>query len=185
MPPEYLAPGVYVEELSARARPIEGVGTSTAAFTGVYLVGTLMRRRAIAGAGMSFAEAHRALHEWERMTTAPHAPSWTDPNAADVGVTLLQLFAFLSESLLDWGGARPASVVEAAARFADVSLTLVSGRRSAAFGVVAGLKVAAGEDGKLTITPGMALDASGRAIDPASGEAEARPDTAVRRKRDP
>ena len=32
--PEYLAPGVFVEETSFRARSIEGVGTSTAAFLG-------------------------------------------------------------------------------------------------------------------------------------------------------
>ena len=32
--PEYLAPGVYVEETSFRAKPIEGVGTSTTAFIG-------------------------------------------------------------------------------------------------------------------------------------------------------
>lgn len=32
--PEYLAPGVYVEEVPFRARPIEGVSTSTAGFIG-------------------------------------------------------------------------------------------------------------------------------------------------------
>ena len=32
--PEYLAPGVYVEELSSGSKPIEGVGTSTGAFVG-------------------------------------------------------------------------------------------------------------------------------------------------------
>ncbi|MCA9904065.1 MAG: phage tail protein, partial [Anaerolineae bacterium] len=32
--PEYLSPGVYVEEVSAGPRPIEGVGTSTAGFAG-------------------------------------------------------------------------------------------------------------------------------------------------------
>src|SRR5215213_1947594 len=32
--PEYLAPAVYVEETSFRAKSIEGVGTSTAAFVG-------------------------------------------------------------------------------------------------------------------------------------------------------
>ena len=32
--PEYLAPGVYVEETSFRAKTIEGVSTSTAAFVG-------------------------------------------------------------------------------------------------------------------------------------------------------
>jgi phage tail sheath protein FI len=33
--PEYLAPGVYVEEVPSGNRPIEGVSTSTAAFVGV------------------------------------------------------------------------------------------------------------------------------------------------------
>ena len=33
--PEYLAPGVYVEETSFRAKSIEGVGTSTTAFVGL------------------------------------------------------------------------------------------------------------------------------------------------------
>ena len=32
--PEYLAPGVYVEEVSFRAKTIEGVSTSTAGFVG-------------------------------------------------------------------------------------------------------------------------------------------------------
>ncbi len=32
--PEYLAPGVYIEEISTGPRPIEGVGTSTAGFVG-------------------------------------------------------------------------------------------------------------------------------------------------------
>src|SRR6266851_3696711 len=32
--PEYLSPGVYVEEISTGPRPIEGVGTSTAGFIG-------------------------------------------------------------------------------------------------------------------------------------------------------
>ena len=32
--PEYLAPGVFVEEIDGGSKPIEGVGTSTAAFVG-------------------------------------------------------------------------------------------------------------------------------------------------------
>ena len=32
--PEYLAPGVYIEEVSFRSKSIEGVGTSTTAFAG-------------------------------------------------------------------------------------------------------------------------------------------------------
>lgn len=33
--PTYLTPGIYVEEISTGARPIEAVGTSTAGFLGV------------------------------------------------------------------------------------------------------------------------------------------------------
>src|SRR4051812_50001838 len=33
--PTYLTPGVYVEEVPAQSKPIEGVGTSTAAFIGL------------------------------------------------------------------------------------------------------------------------------------------------------
>ncbi len=39
--PEYLAPGVYVEETSFRAKSIEGVSTSTAAFVGATRKGPL------------------------------------------------------------------------------------------------------------------------------------------------
>jgi hypothetical protein len=37
--PEYLSPGVYVEEYDSSPRPIEGVGTSTAGFTGLSVKG--------------------------------------------------------------------------------------------------------------------------------------------------
>ena len=39
--PEYLAPGVYVEEVSSGNRPIEGASTSTAAFIGVTRKGPI------------------------------------------------------------------------------------------------------------------------------------------------
>jgi phage tail sheath protein FI len=39
--PEYLAPGVYVEETSFRAKTIEGVGTSTAGFVGPARTGPI------------------------------------------------------------------------------------------------------------------------------------------------
>lgn len=38
--PEYLAPGVFVEEVSFRGRPISGVGMSTAAFVGMTHLNT-------------------------------------------------------------------------------------------------------------------------------------------------
>ena len=37
--PEYLAPAVYVEEVSFRAPSIEGVGTTTTGFAGLTLTG--------------------------------------------------------------------------------------------------------------------------------------------------
>ncbi|ALO13213.1 Phage tail sheath protein [Streptomyces venezuelae] len=39
--PTYLSPGVYVEEVASGSRPIEGVGTSVAAFVGLSPVGPL------------------------------------------------------------------------------------------------------------------------------------------------
>jgi phage tail sheath protein FI len=42
--PEYLSPGVYIEEIELGPRPIEGVGTSTAGFLGETLRGPLEPR---------------------------------------------------------------------------------------------------------------------------------------------
>jgi phage tail sheath protein FI len=39
--PQYLSPGVYVEEVDAGSRPIEGVGTAVAAFVGITASGPL------------------------------------------------------------------------------------------------------------------------------------------------
>lgn len=41
--PEYLSPGVYIQEVDEGARPIEGVGTSTAAFVGFCATGPANR----------------------------------------------------------------------------------------------------------------------------------------------
>ena len=37
--PEYLSPGVYVEEFESGSKPMEGVGTSTAGFIGLSVKG--------------------------------------------------------------------------------------------------------------------------------------------------
>src|SRR5262245_48291021 len=42
--PEYLSPGVYIEEIELGPRPIEGVSTSTAGFLGESLRGPLEPR---------------------------------------------------------------------------------------------------------------------------------------------
>ncbi len=39
--PQYLSPGVYIEELEASSRPVEGVGTAVAAFVGLAAEGPL------------------------------------------------------------------------------------------------------------------------------------------------
>ena len=45
--PHYLSPGVYVEEVEAGSRPIEGVGTAVAAFVGLAAAGPPTRRRLV------------------------------------------------------------------------------------------------------------------------------------------
>jgi hypothetical protein len=74
--PEYLYPGVYVEEIDAGVKPIPGVSTS-------------IDREALESIAAEF-----------RRTMRTHAPGWTDPGDSDPGVTLVEVFAFLAESLL-------------------------------------------------------------------------------------
>ena len=74
--PEYLSPGVYVEEIDAGIKPIPGVSTS--------LDGPALENLAT--------EFRRAMRT--------SVPGWTEINESDPGVTLLEIFAFLSEGLL-------------------------------------------------------------------------------------
>ncbi|HZB37994.1 MAG TPA: hypothetical protein VE443_08345 [Beijerinckiaceae bacterium] len=97
--PEYLAPGVYVEEVAFNAKPIPGVPTA---------IGD---------------DELRAIARLLRERLAPFSPQWTDPNHHDPGVTLLELFAFLGESLTYRAGH--------AARLAAAALALVVDKRPA------------------------------------------------------
>ena len=74
--PEYLYPGVYLEEYDAHTKSIPGVSTST---------GNAITRSFVA-----------AISEVVRRVQ----PDWTDHNASDPGVTLLELVAWLSETLI-------------------------------------------------------------------------------------
>ena len=74
--PEYLAPGVYVEEIEFSAHPIPGV-TATIDDATALAVGVAVRR------------VLRDVH-----------PDWTDWNRADPGVALIELFAWLAENLV-------------------------------------------------------------------------------------
>jgi len=71
---EYLAPGVYLEEADSTPTPIPGVSTSIDDATA------------------------RTLAESGRRVV--NVPDWTDSNESDPGVTLIELFAWLAESLV-------------------------------------------------------------------------------------
>jgi len=70
--PEYLAPGVYVEETSFRAKSIEGVGTSTTAFIGATRKGPLASDTELPEILTSFADFERLYGGYANlaMTTA-------------------------------------------------------------------------------------------------------------------
>jgi hypothetical protein len=74
--PEYLSPGVYVEEVDAGTQSIPGVSTSIDSARLQSLVAELKK------------------------TVVAQVPAWTGSSEADPGVTLLELFAWLSENLL-------------------------------------------------------------------------------------
>ena len=59
--PEYLAPGVYVEEVSTGPRPIEGVSTSTAGFVGETERGPTRPRSSPAGRTTSAGSAATSI----------------------------------------------------------------------------------------------------------------------------
>ncbi len=65
----------------------------------------------------------RALREW----AASRTPEWTDANDADPGITLLELFAFVTESLEARGGAMSERGRLSAARLARSALALAGG----------------------------------------------------------
>jgi len=70
--PEYLHPGVYVVEVDTHATPIPGVSTSTEALLGPLLA-------------------------FWRDRVRSDIPGWTDRNASDPGITLLELLAWLAD----------------------------------------------------------------------------------------
>jgi hypothetical protein len=82
--PEYLAPGVYVEESDAGVTPIPGVSTSTIDI-----------------------ETARALVSAIEPVIKRAQPGWTGFNDADPGIALIQLFAWVAEGLLYRSNADP------------------------------------------------------------------------------
>jgi hypothetical protein len=74
--PVYLQPGVYLEDTEPGIEPTAGAVPSIDAVT----------------LGALAAELRRAIRI--------HVPNWTDSNESDPGITLVEVFAFLAESLL-------------------------------------------------------------------------------------
>jgi len=109
--PEYLYPGVYVEETESGVRPIPGVSTSMDDSTWESLA-------------TEFRQAMRA-----------NVPSWTDANESDPGITLLDVFAFLAEGLLYRANPIPERGRTAALR-AVAALAALGGARESGCGIL-------------------------------------------------
>ena len=103
--PTYQYPAVYVAEVEAQVRPIEGVSTSTAALLGPECLAHLRARI-------------------ERLP-----PNWTDAKRGDPGIALLELVAWISESLLYRGGRMPDRAARSLSRVAAASLQSLQGCR--------------------------------------------------------
>ena len=191
--PEYLYPGVYVEEVDAGTQGIPGVSTS-----------------------IDSACLHSLVAELKEAVVA-HVPEWTNWNDADPGVTLLQLFAFLTENLLYRANDVPERGRTAALRAAAALFALGDSRTSACatlkrphfiagqlldaatlqaeqdyhreklrrhnrilhgFGIVSGLGVhvePTSEGGRILVDPGYAIDRHGEEIAVCAGAALAPP----------
>jgi hypothetical protein len=193
---EYLAPGVYVEEIALRAHPIEGVPTSTAAYTGVYLVDVQVAPKAADGVSAPSVPGIGRETVAALARLASHAPEWTDFNPPDPGVTLIDLLAFLAETVLYRAQPLPREALPAAARLACASLALASGGKAkperatlsvaavVGRGIVEGLDVSIGGGPRVTIGAGTAIGGMGQDTAPDADPSSDR-NRAVKRKKDP
>jgi len=96
---------VYVTEVEANVRPIEGVPTSTADLLGPDC---LARLRA-------------------RIERLPR--KWTDASQGDPGIALVDLLAWIAENVLYRGGPIPARAARSLSRVAAASLQSLQGCR--------------------------------------------------------
>ena len=77
--PEYLAPGVYVEETSFRAKSIEGVGTSTTAFAGPTRKGPVASAERLPEILTSYADFERIYGGFADLALTVALPADTRP----------------------------------------------------------------------------------------------------------
>lgn len=110
--PEYLAPGVYVEETSFRAKSIEGVSTSTTAFVGPTRKGPIGDTPEII---TSFGDFQRIYGGLDNLTAGLNYVAHAVRNYFDNGGSRLYVSrAFLPASGVDTGTAASAAIVNGA-----------------------------------------------------------------------
>ena len=129
--PEYLAPGVYVQEVATGVRPIAGVSTSTTTFFGTDTFDKLRHKLR----GVSAGDRERG------------AATDTQDSAAAV----LELAAWLTEQVAVRSTPTPDEALPHAARLGAAALSLVAGRE---------LPLGSGLQ-RACFMPGRTLDADG------------------------
>lgn len=126
--PEYLAPGVYVEETSFRSKSIEGVSTSTTAFVGPTRKGPLSKDpEADEKQEILTPEVITSYGEFERVYGGLGDLSFTDQSEASINYMAHAVKAFF-----DNGGARlyVARVFQASAGSAGVGRCVLAGKQA-------------------------------------------------------
>jgi Bacteriophage tail sheath protein len=147
--PEYLAPGVYVEETSFRGKSIEGVSTSTTAFAGPTRKGPVSARPEII---TSFGDFERVFGGLEDLSFAPNYLAHAVRNYFDNGGSRL----YVARAFREQGNNGRAAVV------ADDGPVIDNANEAERAGFVARMPGAAG-NGSVVITLGV-LPATARSL---------------------
>ena len=103
--PAYEYPAVYVTEIEAKVRTIDGVPTSTETLLGPECLAQLRARI-------------------ERLP-----PRWTNARRGDPGIALIEMLAWITESLLNRGGQLPERAARPLSRVAAATLQSLRGCR--------------------------------------------------------
>ena len=138
--PEYLAPGVYMEEVSFRAKSIEGVGTSVASIVGPTRTGPL---RGIPEVVTSYAEFTRVFGDADDLVfdddgddltvsnyTAHAARAFFDNGGKQLYVS--RVVREVNDATADGGGTSAAVAASAGLFAASSAQALLSSRSSPA-----------------------------------------------------
>ena len=165
---ERLYPGVYVDEISFRAAPIDGGPRSSIGELHAAAAATLPAGAALPSASpassSSISSISSIISSAPSVSQTAAAPQWTDAGQHDPGITLTQLFAWLADSSLFRNDPVPA-----AARHTRVSGGSIGGLKIETSDGSQGSRPEAGGPadppgaGKpaVSVSPGLALDPGG------------------------